>query len=162
MDPRYQWCLNDQCPSVSLQTCSIHLKAVKYPNMGIILSKLPEMSRYHIFFFVLIEICHEGQKKGDLVCPGSCMAEQQRLKCMPEQGCYPAGHPPPSLEGSQQAQGSSAQKLKDLRIPLQLHRLRIQLCHCSSLDPCCGMGSIPGPRTSTCRGQKTKNKNKKP
>ena len=30
--------------------------------------------------------------------------------------------------------------------------LRIQRCHCSGWGHCCGMGSIPDPETSTCRG----------
>ena len=29
-------------------------------------------------------------------------------------------------------------------------RLGTQSCHCSSLGHCCGLGSIPGPRTYTC------------
>ena len=44
-------------------------------------------------------------------------------------------------------------KLKLLRgIPLSCGGLRIWHCHCSSLGHCCGVGSIPGPGTSTCHG----------
>ena len=38
-------------------------------------------------------------------------------------------------------------------IPWWLIRLRIQHCHYSSSGQCCGSGSIPGRRTSTCRGR---------
>ena len=43
---------------------------------------------------------------------------------------------------------------------LWLSWLRIHHCHCSSLGHGCGMGSIPGPGTSTCckDGQKKKKK----
>ena len=39
---------------------------------------------------------------------------------------------------------------------LWLSRLRIQHCRCRGSGGCCGVGSIPGPGTSTCsgRGQK--------
>ena len=44
-------------------------------------------------------------------------------------------------------------------VPLLCSGLRIQPCHCSSSGPgCCSMGSIPGPRTSTCWGEARKKK----
>ena len=44
------------------------------------------------------------------------------------------------------------------RVPLWHSGLRIQHCHCSGLDHCCGPGSLPGPRTSTCCRQSQKKK----
>ena len=45
-------------------------------------------------------------------------------------------------------------------VPLGHSRLRIWCCHCRGSGCCCGMGSIPGPGTSTCHGQGQK-KNRK-
>ena len=46
-------------------------------------------------------------------------------------------------------------------VPLWCSRLGIWHCHCSALGHCCGLGSIPGPEISMCRGHgqnKTKQK----
>ena len=42
------------------------------------------------------------------------------------------------------------QKWLKFGVPWRLSRLRIWCCHCSSSGNSCGMGSIPGPWTSTC------------
>ena len=47
------------------------------------------------------------------------------------------------------------------RVPLWFSRLRIQHFHCSGLGRYCGIGSIPGPGTSTCMGKAKKQTNKK-
>ena len=41
-------------------------------------------------------------------------------------------------------------KKHNTEVLLWLSGLRIQLCRCSSLNQCCGMGLIPGLGTSTC------------
>ena len=46
------------------------------------------------------------------------------------------------------------------RIPLWLSKLRIQCYHCCGSDYSCGVGSIPGPGTSTCCGYSQKKKKK--
>ena len=41
---------------------------------------------------------------------------------------------------------------------LVLQQVKLWGRHCSSLGCCCGSGSIPGPRTSTCHGRSPKKK----
>ena len=49
---------------------------------------------------------------------------------------------------------------REAGVPLWHSRLRIWHCHCSSLDHCCGSGSILGLGTSICHGHSPKNKTK--
>ena len=62
--------------------------------------------------------------------------------------------------GSTNHRPCTTEKYPCFRVFLWLSRFRISRYHCSSSDPCCGMGLIPGPGTSTCygRGQKKKKK----
>ena len=47
-------------------------------------------------------------------------------------------------------QNKTKQKNESIEVPWWLTWLRIQHCHCSGSACCCGIGSIPGPGTSTC------------
>ena len=49
------------------------------------------------------------------------------------------------------------QKMWYVGVPLWHSGLRILHCHCSSLDCCCGVGSIPGPGLSYAAGVAKKN-----
>ena len=46
-------------------------------------------------------------------------------------------------------------------VPLWLSRLKIQHCHCCDSGYCCGVGSVPGPRTSAYCGYSQKEEKKK-
>ena len=64
-------------------------------------------------------------------------------------------------EESKNINSNLAYKKSLLGVPWWHSRLRIQCCHCCGSDHCCGLGLIPGPRTSICHGSSQKKWKKK-